>query len=209
MIPEYTDKVSEYLANRNSPEALLAGLDYNLARYFGDFRSMNAAQRPIPSASTSHYSASSSNDYADDYAEPATAVQTSFQSVEQPTETESSATTSATIPLAAAPKRQLHTGIRRAIAFESSVKLTVNLLLSIVAATTIAKLIPYYQNQQQRLSTLQESVIIAEEKNAELRSQFSRNFDPAQAQHIMQEQSGMAYPNQKKVIWTVPLDTQE
>lgn len=103
------------------------------------------------------------------------------------------------------PKRTLHVGARRAIAFESSVKLTVNLLLAIVATTTIAKLVPYYQSQQQRLSTLQESVEGAEKKNAELRSQFDRNFDPAQAARIMQEQSGLAYPNQKQVIWTPPL----
>ncbi|MEL6938155.1 MAG: hypothetical protein AAFO84_03070 [Cyanobacteria bacterium J06598_1] len=107
-----------------------------------------------------------------------------------------------------APKRQLHAGARRAIAFESSVKLTVNLLLAIVATTTIAKLVPYYQNQQQRLSQLETSVERAEQKNAELRSQFNRNFDPTQAKRIMQEQSGLAYPNQKKVIWTEPLDQQ-
>jgi hypothetical protein len=101
------------------------------------------------------------------------------------------------------PKRIAYSGVRQAIAFESSVKLTVNLLLAIVAATTIAKLIPYYQSQQSRLTTLQASVEVAERNNAELRSQFNRNFDPAQASRIMQEQSGMSYPNQKKVIWQV------
>lgn len=109
-------------------------------------------------------------------------------------------------PNAYQPKRLLHAGARRAIAFESSVKLTVNLLLAIVATTTIAKLVPYYQAQQQRLSSLQESVQVAERKNAELRSQFDRNFDPAQAARIMQEQSGLTYPNQKQVIWTPPSD---
>jgi len=112
---------------------------------------------------------------------------------------------SITAQSAYSPKRQLHVGVRRAIAFESSVKLTVNLLLATVAATTIAKLVPYYQGQQQRLSTLQESVTSAAQKNAELRSQFSRNFDPAQAGRIMQEQSGMGYPNQKPVVWTEPI----
>jgi hypothetical protein len=104
----------------------------------------------------------------------------------------------------AKPKRISYSGVRQAIALESSVKLTVNLLLSIVAATTIAKLIPYYQSQQGRLTTLQASVQVAERNNAELRSQFNRNFDPTQASRIMQEQSGMSYPNQKKVIWRTP-----
>ncbi|MEL6260559.1 MAG: hypothetical protein AAFR12_05785 [Cyanobacteria bacterium J06626_6] len=105
------------------------------------------------------------------------------------------------------PKRSPHTGAKQAIAFESSVKLTVNLLLAIVATTTIAKLVPYYQQQQQRLTTLQSSIEIAEQKNAKLREEFTQNFDPAQAARIMQEQSGMAYPNQKKVIWTEPIDS--
>ncbi|MBE9059687.1 hypothetical protein [cf. Phormidesmis sp. LEGE 11477] len=104
------------------------------------------------------------------------------------------------------PRRVPFSGVRRAIAFESSVKLTVNLLLTVIASTTIAKLVPYYQAQQERLGTLQHSVAQEKEKNAELREQFDRNFDPAQTAQIMQEQSGMGYPNQKKVIWTKPLD---
>jgi hypothetical protein len=107
-------------------------------------------------------------------------------------------------PNASRPKRISYSGARQAIAFESSVKLTVNLLLAVVAATTIVKLVPYYQSQQGQLTTLQASVKVAERNNAELRSQFNRNFDPAQAARIMQEQSGMSYPNQKKVIWQAP-----
>ena len=98
-------------------------------------------------------------------------------------------------------KRIPFSGARRAIALESSVKLTINLLLAIVATTTIAKLVPYYQTQQERLASLEESVTVAERKNAELRREFDRNFDPAQTSRVMQEQSGMGYPNQKRVIW--------
>ncbi len=102
------------------------------------------------------------------------------------------------------PKRARHIGARRAIAFESSVKLTVNLLLATVATTTIAKLVPYYQAQQQQLTVLQETLQVAESENAGLRSQFDRNFDPTQAAQIMQEQSGMAYPDQKRIVWDQP-----
>ena len=104
------------------------------------------------------------------------------------------------------PKRLPYAGARKAIAFESSVKLIVNLLLATVAITTIAKLVPYYQSQQARLTTLEDSVQIAESNNTKLRRQFSHNFDPAQASRIMQEQSGMGYPDQKKVIWETPLE---
>ncbi|MGB3292488.1 MAG: hypothetical protein WBB01_05750 [Phormidesmis sp.] len=105
--------------------------------------------------------------------------------------------------------RTPHAGARRAIAFESSVKLTVNLLLATVATTTIAKLVPYYQTQQQELDTLQATLQVAEQENAELRSQFNRNFDPAQAAQIMQEQSGLAYPNQKRIVWGLPSESPE
>ena len=104
--------------------------------------------------------------------------------------------------------RLLHGGARRAIAFESSVKLTVNLLLATVATMTIAKLAPYYQAQQQQLGKLQTTLQVAEQENAELQSQFDRNFDPAQAAQIMQEQSGLAYPNQKKIVWQSPADAE-
>ncbi|MGB3769428.1 MAG: hypothetical protein WA947_22955, partial [Phormidesmis sp.] len=73
------------------------------------------------------------------------------------------------------PKRVPYAGARRAIALESSVKLIINLLLATVATTTIAKLVPYYQSQQTRLASLEESVTVAERKNAELRQEFDRN----------------------------------
>lgn len=107
------------------------------------------------------------------------------------------------------PARPLHAGARRAIAFESSVKLTVNLLLAAVATTTIAKLVPYYQAQQRQLDGLQATLQVAEQENTELRSQFNRNFDPVQAAQIMQEQSGLAYPNQKKIVWELPAENPE
>ena len=164
----YVHNVCEYQMDRSSPDAPRLEVHYNQLANFGDFRFMNAAQRPATPASASPQSLpqSASNAYQ--------------------------------------PKRKPYSGARQAIAFESSVKLTVNLLLAIVATTTIAKLVPYYQSQQSRLDTLQVAVANAESRNAELRSRFSRNFDPAQASRIMQEQSGMGYPNQKTIIWTEP-----
>ncbi|MEL7223455.1 MAG: hypothetical protein AAGL17_01040 [Cyanobacteria bacterium J06576_12] len=159
---------------------------------------MNAAQRPaMPPSATSH--------------------QDSLQKspLQNPTaRTRANSPQRETLPSiprsrAYQPKRVPYVGARRTIAFESSVKLTVNLLLAIVATTTIAKLLPYHQSQQDRLKTLQTSVVDAELRNAELRSQFKRNFDPAQSARIMQEQSGMAYPNQKQIIWTEPIEGQQ
>ncbi|MBE9078484.1 hypothetical protein IQ241_14460 [Romeria aff. gracilis LEGE 07310] len=101
-------------------------------------------------------------------------------------------------------KRRLHVGARRAAAMEVSVKLTVNLVLAVIAGTTIAKLVPYYQSQQSRLDVLQTSVQLSQQENAKLWASFSRSFDPAQAGLIMQEQSGRESPNQRPVIWLKP-----
>ena len=165
--------------NRSFSEAVRLLNQVQSARYFGDFRFMNAAKRPVTP--------------------PTQTPQASAQTPLQASEARRSA---------ARPKRIPYAGVRQAIAFESSVKLTVNLLLAIVATTTIAKLVPYYQSQQSRLTTLQNSVQVAERKNVELRSQFNRNFDPTQAGRIMQEQSGLSYPNQKNVIWKNPPPSQ-
>ena len=113
---------------------------------------MHAAKRPAIPASTSHQSS----------AYVASRSQAEHLPGSQPVARQRAYT----------PKRKPHAGARQAIAFESSVKLTVNLLLAVVATTTIAKLVPYYQTQQTRLATLQESVTSAEAKNAELRSRF-------------------------------------
>ncbi len=158
---------------------------------------MNAVKRPIPTSSQLLQTPLQSSQAQSSQAQSSQAKssQSTFR-IAQPAESRR----------AYQPKRVPFAGARRAIALESSVKLTVNLLLAIIASTTIAKLVPYYQTQQEQLSILQDSVSQAEKRNAELRDQFSRNFDPAQTSRIMQEQSGMGYPNQKRVIWTKPLD---
>ncbi len=171
----------------------MASDDLQLSRHFDDLRFMNAAKRPVTTSSRSS--------------------QALFRSASQQSSSSNLVAPSSSVvnlppgPRSAyRPKRVAHQGARQAILFESSVKLTVNLLLAIVATTTIAKLVPYYQTHQQRLLTLQDAVAVAEHKNTELRSQFTNNFDPAQASRIMQEQSGLGYPNQKRVIWESPLD---
>jgi len=163
---------------------------------------MNAAQRPAtPSSYLSHQKTRYGNALPGNASERGSLQNTSrqaapSQAVNSPLGSSRSAVNNR------APKRVPYAGARQAIAVESAVKLTVNLLLAIIATTTIAKLVPHYQSQQARLDTLQTAVTDAERRNAELRSQFDRNFDPAQAGRIMQEQSGMAYPNQKQIIWT-------
>lgn len=89
----------------------------------------------------------------------------------------------------------------RAIAVETTAKLTVNLVLSAAAIGGLAQLIPYNFSQQAKLAEIQTEVKIAEKRVNRLRNDFSRYFDPQQGKSIMQEQSHRSDPNQRQVIW--------
>jgi hypothetical protein len=103
------------------------------------------------------------------------------------------------------PKRKLHASAREAAALESVVKLSVNLLLAVVAGSTLARLVPYNHNQQIRLTDLEQALTTTDQEKSRLWQDFSRNFDPSQAPVIIQEQSGRHAPNQRTVVWVDPL----
>lgn len=92
----------------------------------------------------------------------------------------------------------------RAIAFEAVVKLTGNLVLITIAVSGLVRLIPHYHTQKTELQQLQGAVGEAESKSARLKADFSRYFDPTQANRVMQEQSGRESPNQRQVVWVEP-----
>lgn len=92
----------------------------------------------------------------------------------------------------------------RVLALETAAKLTFNLVLAAAAVSALVRLLPYHQTQTAKLQKIESAVAIAESEAAELRQDFSRYFDPAQAGHIMQEQSGRESPNQKTVVWVEP-----
>jgi hypothetical protein len=102
-------------------------------------------------------------------------------------------------------KRKRHASAREAAAIESTVKLSVNLLLAIVAGSTLARLVPHYQNQQTELTSLEQAVDSIEQEKKLLWQDFSRNFDPAQAPAVIQEQSGRHDPSQRTIVWVDPL----
>ncbi|MEO0536194.1 MAG: hypothetical protein AAF215_20260 [Cyanobacteria bacterium P01_A01_bin.123] len=92
----------------------------------------------------------------------------------------------------------------RVVAFETAAKLTFNLLLAAAAVSALVRLLPYRQAQAIKLQKIQGAVAVAEAEATELRQDFNRYFDPAQANHIMQEQSGRESPTQKTVVWVEP-----
>lgn len=88
----------------------------------------------------------------------------------------------------------------RSMALQTTVKLTVNVLLSAAAVSALVKLLPYYQSQQEKLQEIQTEVKLTEGRVNRLRTDFNRYFDPQQAKNIMQEQSNRVNPGQRPVI---------
>lgn len=88
----------------------------------------------------------------------------------------------------------------RSMAVQTTVKLTVNVLLSAAAVSALVKLLPYYQSQQEKLQEIQTEVKLTEGRVNRLRTDFNRYFDPQQAKNIMQEQSNRVNPGQRPVI---------
>jgi hypothetical protein len=92
----------------------------------------------------------------------------------------------------------------RAVAFEASAKLIVNLVLAIAAGSAICKLLPYSLSQQTKLQELRAEVGVVEGRVTQLQTNFSHNFDPHMARSVMQEQSSRIDPHQRPIVWLTP-----
>ncbi len=110
------------------------------------------------------------------------------------------------------PRRQVSKRLRRqpsqaphrAIAAEITTKLGVNLLLSLIAITALAKLLPYNLSQQNSFKELQAKVTETESRVDRLQTDFNHHFDPKQARSVMEEESTRIEPGQRQVVWTTP-----
>jgi hypothetical protein len=89
----------------------------------------------------------------------------------------------------------------RALASETTVRLVVNIVLCAAAITGLVQLLPYHLSQQAKLGNIQREVKRTEDRVKNLRTDFSRSFDPGQASSIMHEQSSRVDPNQRQVFW--------
>jgi outer membrane murein-binding lipoprotein Lpp len=101
-------------------------------------------------------------------------------------------------------QRQLRQSPHHALLVETTIKLTVNLVLAATAVSTLLHLIPYNQKHQADLQRLQTEVKEANAKVDVLQSDFDRHFDPQQAFNIMQEQNIRFNPQQRQVVWLNP-----
>lgn len=102
------------------------------------------------------------------------------------------------------PKKHLRQRSYQIMAMETSAKITVNVVIIIAAISALAHLLPYHRLQQSKLREIRTEVKLMEERVNNLRTEFSRNFDPSQAQIIKQEQSYRFAPNKQQVVFINP-----
>ena len=73
-------------------------------------------------------------------------------------------------------------------------------MLSWAAIAALTQLLPYNMSQQEKLTELREELDITQVRVTHLQKEFSRHFDPKQAETIMQEQSHRVDPKQRRVV---------
>jgi len=89
----------------------------------------------------------------------------------------------------------------RAVVVETTIKLSVNLVVSAAALSALAQLIPYRHAQEAKLKELQAAVQSSKDRLQQTRSTFSQYFDPYQTKAVMQQQSGRVDAQQRQIIW--------
>jgi len=99
------------------------------------------------------------------------------------------------------PKRHLRQRSYQVMALEGTAKIAVNLVITAAAASALSQLLPYHWLQQEKLREISTEVKLMEGRVNTLQAEFSRNFDPRQAQSIMQEQSYRFDPNQRRIAF--------
>ncbi len=108
-------------------------------------------------------------------------------------------------PLAGRRSSRSAAQAHRALAWEMTIRLTVNLGISLVALATLVRLVPYHQVQRQTLQKVQAAVAESEVTMAQLQAEFDRYFDPAQASRMMQAQDGQRLGRSIPIVLVDPL----
>lgn len=86
-------------------------------------------------------------------------------------------------------------------ATETTLKLTVNLLMSIAAISALVHLLPHQRAGQEKLQEIQAEVQVTQGRVSKLQAEFSRSFDPQQSKSIMQEQTHRMDPTLLQIFW--------
>lgn len=89
----------------------------------------------------------------------------------------------------------------RAFGWELTGRLTVNLVVTLVAFAALVRLIPYHQTQRQVLQELETSTEAMRAQNNRLRGDFSRYFDPSQTSQVLQENGARESTRRIPIVW--------
>jgi hypothetical protein len=102
------------------------------------------------------------------------------------------------------PKRHLRQRSYQVMALESTAKIAVNLVITGVAASALAQLLPYHWLQQGKLREISTEVKLMERHVNNLQAEFNHNFDPHEAKSIRQQQGYRFDPSQRRVVLMNP-----
>jgi hypothetical protein len=97
---------------------------------------------------------------------------------------------------------------RQAITTEITVKLLLSWVVTSAAIASLCKLVPYHFSQQAKLQEIDTTVRETQKRVNLLRNEFNRNFDPQQTVILMKEYSSKLDPNQSRVFWVQPKNTE-
>lgn len=95
----------------------------------------------------------------------------------------------------------------QAIAYETTAKLLVNVVLSIVAVSALVNLLPYRSSQVIKLQEMEAAVKSTSARVERERAKFSYYFDPYQARENMQQLTDRIDPTRKRIIWKTPANS--
>jgi hypothetical protein len=108
-----------------------------------------------------------------------------------------------TVPRAKAKQRQ-HP--YRPILIETTVRLSVNVVLSTVAISALTQLLPYRAAQLSRLQELQVTVQSTGERVQRVQDNLQQYFDPYQTEANMQAQSHRIGAQQRRIVLQEPIE---
>lgn len=102
----------------------------------------------------------------------------------------------------AKPRRQKAS--YQAIAYETTAKLLVNVVLSVVAVSALINLLPYRSSQVSKMEEMEAAVRTTRERVERERARFSYYFDPYQVRENMEQLTDRIDPSRKRIIWKTP-----
>ncbi len=106
------------------------------------------------------------------------------------------------------PSPRVRSNPYREMAIEAGVKLTVNVVLSVVAVVALVKLLPYRSVQQSKLQELDVAVQTTKSRVNQVQASFRQYFDPSQSRNLMQQAGNRIDPNQRQIILQTPAQAQ-